>query len=112
MGTPEFGEAFETYLMHELVCYKDYRAEEPLSHWRSTSGLEVDFVIGDHTAVEVKAKENISPHDIKALRALAEENRFRRYLCVSLEPRARRIDKVTILPFWEFLDALWSKTFS
>ena len=23
-GTPEFGEAFETYLMHELVSYSDY----------------------------------------------------------------------------------------
>ena len=37
-GTPEFGEAFETVMMHELVSYRDYRSGEPLAYWRSTSG--------------------------------------------------------------------------
>lgn len=107
-GTPEFGEAFETYLLHELVSYRDYQGEEPLSFWRSTSGFEVDFIIGDHTAIEAKAKENVSANDLKALRTLAEEKRLKRYLCVSLEPRARRLKEITILPFQEFLRALWS----
>lgn len=107
-GTPEFGEAFETYLMHELVCYRDYVSGEPVSYWRSTSGFEVDFIIGDHTAVEVKAKENISPNDVKSLRAIAEEKKLKRYLCVSLEPRARKFGGITVLPFHEFLDSLWS----
>ncbi|MDH4267125.1 MAG: AAA family ATPase [Deltaproteobacteria bacterium] len=107
-GTPEFGEAFETYLMHELCSYKDYVSGEPLSYWRSTSGFEVDFIIGDHTAVEVKAKENVSPQDIKSLRALAEEKRLKRYLCVSLESRRRKFENVTVLPFKEFLAEMWS----
>lgn len=107
-GTPEFGEAFETYLMHELMSYSDYVSGEPIRYWRSTTGFEVDFIIGDHTAVEVKAKENISPQDIKSLQALAEEKKLKRYLCVSLEPRFRRFGGVTVLPFREFLDALWS----
>ncbi len=111
-GTPEFGEAFETYLMHELTSYSDYVSGEPISYWRSTTGFEVDFIIGDHTAVEVKAKENISPHDIKSLQALAEEKKLKRYLCVSLEPRLRRFGGVTVLPFREFLDALWSKKYA
>jgi predicted AAA+ superfamily ATPase len=111
-GTPEYGEGFETYLFHELMCYRDYIRQEPLSYWRSSSGFEVDFIIGDHTAVEVKAKENISPHDIKALQAIAEEKILKRYLCVSLEPRMRRIGVVTILPYEEFLDNLWNGDFS
>jgi len=111
-GTPEYGEAFETYLFHELMCYRDYIRKEPLSYWRSSSGFEVDFIIGDHTAVEVKAKDNISTHDIKALQALAEEKILKRYLCVSLEPRMRRIGAVSILPYKEFLDNLWSGNFS
>ena len=60
-GTPEFGEAFETFLMHELSCRSDYVSGTPLSFWRSAGGFEVDFIIGDHTAVEAKAKQNISP---------------------------------------------------
>jgi len=106
-GTPEFGEALETYLMHELTSFSDYVSQESLSYWRSTTGFEVDFIVGDHTAVEVKAKENVSAQDLKSLRALAEEKQVKRYLCVSLEPRARKIDGVTVLPVHEFLNALW-----
>jgi predicted AAA+ superfamily ATPase len=107
-GTPEFGEAFETFLMHELVSHRDYVSGETLSYWRSTSGFEVDFIIGDHTAVEVKAKENVSPQDLKSLRALAEEKKLKRYLCVSLEPRTRKTQGIVILPFKTFLEALWN----
>jgi predicted AAA+ superfamily ATPase len=112
VGAPEFGEAFETYLMHELSSYRDYLSGEPLHYWRSTSGFEVDFILGEHTAVEVKAKSNVSPQDLKSLRALAEEQKLKRYLCVSLEPRAREVDGVTILPVQEFLEALWAGAYA
>lgn len=110
-GTPEFGEAFETYIMHELISYRDYSLGESLSYWRSTSGFEVDFIINDHTAIEVKAKENLSLTDIKSLRALAEEKKLRRYLCISLEPRMRKIGDVLILPYKDFLEALWNNEY-
>lgn len=107
-GTPEFGVAFETYLMHELISFRDYVSGDKLSYWRSTSGFEVDFILGDHTAIEVKAKENISSRELKSLRAIAEEKKLKRYLCVSLEPRTRKIGNVTVLPYNKFLDALWN----
>jgi len=56
---------------------------------------------------EVKAKENLSPQNIKSLRALAEEHKFKRYLCVSLESRPRQLAEITVLPFQNFLEALW-----
>ena len=110
-GTPEFGEALETYLMHELTSHSDYVSQESLGYWRSTTGFEVDFIIGDHTAIEVKAKENVSLQDLKSLRALAEEKQLKRYLCVSLEPRARKIEGISVLPFTDFLEALWNEEF-
>lgn len=107
-GTPEFGEAFETYIMHELIGYRDYISGEPLSYWRSTSGFEVDFIMGDHTAIELRAKENISASDLKSLRALTEERKLKRYLCVSFESRTRRWERIVILPYQRFLDELWA----
>ena len=107
-GTPEFGEAFETYFMHELSSHVDYVSGEALGYWRSKSGFEVDFILGDHTAVEVKAKENVSPQDLRSLRALAEEKMLKRYLCVSLERRPRTVEGITVLPFKTFLEALWA----
>jgi len=60
----------------------------------------------------VKAKENVSARDLKSLRAIAEEKKLKRYLCVSLEPRRRNLENLTILPFREFLEALWSRKYS
>jgi len=106
-GTSEYGEAFETYLAHELRSYRDYTDGDPVSFWRSASGYEVDFILGDHTAIEVKAKQTIGPQDLKALIALSEEKKLKRYLCVGLEERRRTVGVVQILPYEEFLDELW-----
>jgi len=110
-GTPEFGEAFETFIMHELSSWSDYVSGEHLSFWRSTSGFEVDFIIGDHTVVEVKAKENVSTQDIKSLRVLREEKQMKRFVCVCLEKRSREVDGIKILPYTEFLTSLWEGRF-
>lgn len=107
-GTPEFGEAFETVLFHELIAHRDYVSGQPLSYWRSTSGFEVDFLIGDHTAIEAKATATLSSSDVKSLAALAEERRWKKLLCVCLEPRRRKLGQVTVLPWREFLDELWA----
>jgi predicted AAA+ superfamily ATPase len=111
VGAPEFGEAFETYLMHELKCYSDYVSGERLWFWRSTSGFEIDFIIGDHTALEIKAKRNISGNDIKALRMLSEERKLKRYICMSMESRRRKVGNIDIIPYEEFLNLLWDKAF-
>ncbi len=111
-GTPEFGEAFESMLFHELSCYRDYMTSEPLGYWRSTSGFEVDFILGGHTAIEAKAKENVSAQDLKSLRALAEEKKLKRYVCVSMENRPRTVDGISVLPCKDFLSGLWAGEYS
>ena len=111
-GTPEFGPAFETWLLHELVCHRDYAGGSPIKHWRSASGYEVDFVLGDHTAIEVKAKENVALRELRGRSALAEERPIKHALCVSLDSRPRRVGGIRILPYGEFLDALWGGEFT
>jgi predicted AAA+ superfamily ATPase len=111
-ATTEFGAAFETYLLHELTCCRDYKGLPPLSFWNSSSSLEVDFLIGDQIALEAKAKTNVGPHDLRSLHAIKEEGMFRRRICVSLEPRPRKVDGIEILPLSNFLKALWSGDFS
>lgn len=111
-GTPEFGGAFETYIMHELRSWCDYLSGEPLSYWRSTSGFEVDFILGDHTAIEVKAKDNVAPQDLKSLRALKEEGMLKHFVCVCLEARARTVEGIRILPYEEFLEGIWNGEFA
>jgi predicted AAA+ superfamily ATPase len=111
-GTPEFGVAFETWLLHELVCHRDYAGGCAISHWRSASGFEVDFVLDDHTAIEAKAKPNVAERELRSLRAIGEEKGLKRLVCVSLEPRRRKLAGVTILPYQEFLDELWAGAYA
>jgi uncharacterized protein len=111
-ATREYGEALETWTMHELMCWRDYVSGEPLSYWRSASGYEVDFLLGDHTAIEVKAAGSVSKHDLRSLHALADEQTFKRLVCVCQEPRTRRIGDVTILPVKRFVEQLWGGEFA
>ena len=43
--TPEFGDAFESYIYHELRSYCSYRQGGELAYWRSTSMFEVELHI-------------------------------------------------------------------
>ncbi len=106
--SPEYGEAFESYLFHELKSYCDYREVKALHYWRSKSGMEVDFIFNNEIAIEVKAKARISPKDLKGLKALKEEALLKKYLLVSIEDRYRQIGDIHIYPWQEFIKALWN----
>ncbi len=104
-----FGRAFEHFLMLELRAYLSYaRRDEPLQYWRSTSGFEVDAVVGDTFALEIKASERVSERDLRGLRALREEKRVKNFGVISTSREQRRIDGITIWPWQRFLQALWS----
>lgn len=107
-GSPEFGDAFEAFLFHELKSYLDYTKGGELCYWQSTSGFEVDFIVSDEVAVEVKGKRSLQSSDLKGLRALQEEKKLRQYLLVSLEERRRTVEGIQILPWKLFLEMLWS----
>ncbi|HEX7611350.1 MAG TPA: hypothetical protein VF371_01160, partial [Candidatus Limnocylindrales bacterium] len=44
----------------------------------------------------------------RELRALAEEKILKHYICVSLDPRPRKVGDISVLPWKSFLGALWA----
>ena len=70
--------------------------------------MEVDFILNDEVAIQVKAKSRIGPKDLKGLRALKEEALKKKYLLVSHEDRGRRIEEIQVYPWREFIAALWA----
>ncbi len=106
LGTAEYGEAFESFVLQEIKAFCDYRLLGPPAYWRSKSQFEVDFVVGK-LAIEVKAKKTVSNRDLRGLMALREENMLSHFVVVSLEPMPRRVDGIDILPWREFLTRLW-----
>ena len=105
--SPQFGHLFESYIHHELRSYLSYTNTKGLAYWRSTSNFEVDFILHDQVAIEVKAKSLVSQKDLKGLSALREENLLSKYLVVSLEQEPRKVDGIDIIPWQLFLQRLW-----
>ncbi|MDQ7827201.1 MAG: DUF4143 domain-containing protein [Candidatus Eremiobacteraeota bacterium] len=110
--SPEFGQAFETFMAHEVKTFLDYKGTGELTYWRSKSGYEVDFIIDDAVAIEVKAKQNVSPRDLRGMHALKEENMIKHYVAACLDERPRTVDGIHILPWKDFLLRLWNGDFT
>ncbi len=104
-----FGNAFEHFILLELrACLSYQRKDHQLCYWRSTSQFEVDFVIGNAVAVEVKATEMATERHTKGLVALKEEGLIRRYLVVTLDAEKRVLSNgCEVYPWRDFLDELW-----
>ena len=104
-----YGRSFEQWIAMELRAYLGYRRRhEELCYWRSVSDHEVDFVIGDHVAVEAKATRRVGNSDLRGLTALAEEKIVKRLFLVSEDPIETRRGSIRCLPWRAFLDELWS----
>jgi len=101
--TDLFGQAFEHFIAIELRAYLSYtRKKLPLCFWRTTNGYEVDFIIGDEIAIEVKSSEKISEKHFKTLNYLIEENKLKKYYLVSQDPIAAQCGQITALPWDHF----------
>jgi len=107
-----FGKAFEHFIQNELRAYLSYyRDDRPISFWRDRYGNEVDFIIGDEIAIEVKASHMVGSKHLKGLRLISEEIPFKYKIVVSLDQNPRVIEDILVLPYQEFLSRLWNRAF-
>lgn len=108
-GSEAFGRAFEHFIYQEMAAHSAYaKGHPPVATWRTSSQLEVDFILGEHeTAVECKAVPLGLPGHTKGLRAFREEYPVKNSIVVTLEPRPRMEDGIRFLPWRVFLEELW-----
>lgn len=111
--TEEFGWAFEHFMIEEIRAYLAYREKNlSLHYWRTTTGLEVDLVMGDcQMALEFKATTNIKPDHLKGLKAFLEENKTKHAILVCCIPEPRMINGILALPWNNFCQRLWAGQF-
>jgi len=107
-----FGKAFEHYLFTELRAHSVYQElDYPIHFWRTKSGQEVDFILGDgEVAIEVKGSSHIERKHLRGLKAFAEGNTPRQSILVCNESRPRVLEGIQILPWRDFLRQLWAGT--
>lgn len=111
------GRSFEHYIFMELMAYRGLNREQwTITYWRTKTGLEVDFILGENAevALEIKVSRQVHKKDIKGLIEFCQEHKPKKAIVVSQDLRARKLQlddgvEITILPWQDFLKLLWQK---
>ncbi len=83
----------------ELIAWLGYRNDHrKITFWQAQNGLEVDFVIGENIAIEVKTSEQVTSKHVKGLKALNEEIALDKRIIVSHDKFKRVVDQIEIYP--------------
>lgn len=109
------GDAFEHYIMMELMAYRGLNdLDFDITFWRTTSGLEVDFILGNaEIAIEIKIGDRLRATALHGLTNFIETYKPKRAIVVNTSERRRVIEskncKINVIPWQIFLEMLWNK---
>jgi predicted AAA+ superfamily ATPase len=106
----QFGKAIEHFVLMEILGHRAYRElDYDVNFWRTKSGLEVDFILGQgEVAIEVKGASRVDSVDLRPLKAFMQEYRPARAFVVCNERVPRVHEDIRILPWRNFLKMLWN----
>ena len=68
--------------------------------------MEVDLIIGNDCAVEIKATNKVSEAALKGLKAFRQEGKVKRYLLVSNDPIERQIDGIQLVHWKTYINSM------
>jgi predicted AAA+ superfamily ATPase len=106
----QFGKAFEHFILMELLAHRVYtELNYDVNFWRTKSGLEVDFILGQgQVAIEVKGANRVDNADLRPIKAFVQEYRPAKAFVVCNESAPRVQAEIHIVPWRDFLKMLWN----
>lgn len=110
-GTSMWGRSFEHFILMELYAFNEYSSRNfPIRFWRTSTGYEIDFIIGDgNVGIEVKSANNISLKDAKGFLNCETEIKLNRKIMVSSNDRKSIVKNgIEIYPWQLFIEELWN----
>ena len=111
-STYGFGNAFEHFILLELIRLSDYlRRDWKFSYLRTNHGVEIDCLIDrpgkPRVLLEIKSKEKVDETDLRGLEHVAAAFKGSvQLICASREAKARRVGKVLCLPWRQLFGEL------
>ena len=106
------GAALETLFLQELIAVNSYYDLGYKIHfWRTSSGLEVDFVLygpKGFLAFEIKRKAKLTAKDFSALRAFSKDYSEAKTFIISYLAREEFHNGIHVLPFEQAISSLRS----
>ncbi|MBU1122879.1 MAG: AAA family ATPase [Candidatus Omnitrophica bacterium] len=105
----QFGKALEHFIFMEINAYRSYKnIDFPINFWRTKSGLEVDFILGNgEVAIEIKGSSKIKMADLRPLTTFTQEYAPKKSILICNEKTERLSGKIHIMPWHKFLHELW-----
>lgn len=103
-GTSAYGEAFEHFIILEILRLASYYKKDfELSYLLTKDGAEIDLIVdrpGEPTAlVEIKSKDKVDDRDTRALEHFSGDFKKANLFLLSRDLRAKRIGKCQCLPW-------------
>ncbi|VAX35228.1 FIG01016502: hypothetical protein [hydrothermal vent metagenome] len=104
-----FGKAFEHFILMELLAYNSYNdLDFPIQFWRTKSGVEVDFILGNgQIALEIKGSSRVDSNHLRGLLTFQEKYSPQKAILVCNEKEKRIYKNIQIMPWRIFLNDLW-----
>ncbi len=108
--TTEFGHAFEHFIILEIKKYLIYCQKRISMHyWRTYDGAEVDLILDEKIAIEIKSTDTVTIKHAKGLHALAKHKACTEYLLISRDELTVNLGDTVTPYYWEdFLQKLWN----
>ncbi|MCE5329762.1 DUF4143 domain-containing protein [bacterium] len=71
-----------------------------ISYWRTSTGQEVDFILGDkEVALEIKSGKIVHDIELRNLKALQADEPAKYSVVVSCEKYPREVGNISIIPW-------------
>lgn len=107
-----YEKSFEHFLIQEVRAYQSYfRRRWELTYWRTTQGDEVDLIVDECMAIEVKATQKVGAKDLRGLLKIRDEAPWKSLILVSQDPLDQVLEGITCLDWKSFLERLWAHSY-
>jgi predicted AAA+ superfamily ATPase len=105
-----FDAAFEHFIYLEMLAHRSYHEiDYDIHFWRTKSGLEVDFILGNgEVAVEIKGTSRVDKRVLRPIKVFTEKYSPAKSIVVCNEREERIHSGIQILPWRLFLQRLWN----
>lgn len=111
-GTPLYGNAFEHFIILEVIKAISYFNEEiQVSFFRTSDGAEVDLILEKHNnIIPIEIKSSEMPNNLSGMKSFLKDHKVLKAFCVCQTPRMYNSNDVSFIPWQDFINMLYSKT--
>lgn len=109
-GTQLYGDAFEHFIILEVMKSIVYRGEE-INTWffRTSDGAEVDLILEKHgMIIPIEIKSSRNPQKLSGMKSFLHDHTVHNAYCVCKTPRPYKLNKIIFIPWQDFIEKLYS----